>query len=128
MLALLSGKAKEIETLAAAPSKSRLLFRKSLSPDFPGYAPIAEKSIPEIEIGEENEPLVDSSERSIERSEKIQAAAEAALRRKKNRWKVPAAIAAGLLALSSLSALLIYNASSTENFVFPPFIGTAEFS
>ena len=114
MLALLSGKAKEIETLAAAPSKSRLLFRKSLSPDFPGYAPIAEKSIPEIETGEENEPLVDSSERSIERSEKIQAAAEAALRRKKNRWKVPAAIAAGLLALSSLSALLIYNASNTK--------------
>ena len=114
MLALLSGKAKEIETLAGAPSKSRLIFRKSLSPNFPGNAPISAKFIPEIETGEEEEEsLDDSSERSIERSEKIQAAAEAAQRRKKNQWKVPTAIAAGLLAISLLSAFLIYNASQT---------------
>ncbi len=113
MLALLSGKATEIETLAAAPSKSRLIFRKSLSPDFPGQAPISEKSIPEIETGDDEESLENSSERSIERSEKIQAAAEAAQRRKKNQWKVPAAIAAGLLAVSSVTAFLIYNASQT---------------
>lgn len=113
MLALLSGKAKEIETLAAAPSKARRVFRKSLSPDFPGNAPVSEKSIPEIETGDDEEPLDESSERSIERSEKIQAAAEAAQRRKKNQWKVPVAIAAGLMAVSSLGLFLIYNASQT---------------
>lgn len=113
MLALLSGKAKEIETLATAPSKARQVFRKSLSPDFPGNALVSANSIPEIETGDDEEPLDDSSERSIERSEKIQAAAEAARRRKKNQWKIPVAIAAGLLAISSLGAFLLYNASQT---------------
>jgi serine/threonine protein kinase len=113
MLALLSGKAKEIETLAAAPSKARQAYRQSITPNFPGNAPVSEKSIPEIETGGEEETPVDSSDRSIERSEKIQAAAEAAQRRKKNQWKVPAAIAATLLAISSLTAYLIYNASQT---------------
>ena len=103
LLALISGKSNEIKTLAAAPSKARLAFRQSLTQFLPGADGPRIAAAPDIEthLGESEEP----NEQSEERLAKIQAAALAIEKRKKDKWKVPAAVAAGLLSLSGLIAI-----------------------
>lgn len=107
LLALLSGKANEINSHAKPASKSRLAYRKSLIQTLPGEDIPVVSAAPDIATQQNTEK---SKEQSEERLAKIQAAAVAIDKRKRNKWKVPAAVASGLVVLSSVIGIMAYTA------------------
>ncbi len=108
LLGLISGKAEEISALKVSKSKTRGAFRRSLSEFMPTTNLVANG--PSIEIEEESEPV--SPEVIKSRQAKIKAATESASRRKRGKWKMPVAIAAGLLALSTVVGLFALSAKN----------------
>ena len=106
LLGLLSGKAEEISSLKIPKSKTRMAFRRSLTEFLPTEK--TETAAPSIE---EEEPEIVTPELLESRQAKIKAATDAALRRKSGKWKMPVAVAAGLLALSSVVGLFALSAN-----------------
>ena len=109
LLGLLSGKAAEISSISMPKSNTRSAFRRTLAEFLPNQNP-ASSTVPSIKI--EFEPKVESPESSLSRREKIKAAADSAARRKNGKWKMPAAIAGGLLALTALVAAFAFTANN----------------
>ncbi len=127
LLGLFSGKADEINALSIPESQTRSAFRESLTHFLPPEAVTRHVvSVPEIAV----QPGVSTDGsllQSEERLAKIQAATDASQKRKQNKWKVPAAVTAGLIALSGLIGILAYTANTfvvkkTEK----PVLGTVE--
>lgn len=116
LLGLLSGKADEIRNLSIPQSATKLAFRKSLKQLLPGSEQTSVAALPAITTdssADDAEPAVDSEDSenlAQARREKIQAAAEAALKRKKGQWKIPAAIAGSLLAVATAIGIMALNA------------------
>ncbi len=123
LLALHSGKANELKTQKATVSSARLKFRRSLTEFVSDIEPESVAATPEIATGEREgaiavaaAPSIELSqteETAVDRGSKIKAAALAAERRKKGRWKVPAAIAASLLVLAGIIGGAAYMAGQT---------------
>ena len=126
LLALHSGKANELKSQNFADSPARLKFRESLTAFAPDLENEIVASAPIIETGttqaarEDAAPSIQPSDSdfasqasSPDRSSRIEAARLAAERRKKNRWKMPAAIAASLLALAGIVGGAAYYANQT---------------
>lgn len=124
LLALHSGKANELKSQKTTDSPARLKFRKSLSEFVPDLETETVAATPTIETGVEAVARADAAPSiqladpeaqasTQDRSSKIEAAALAAQRRKKNRWKMPAAIAASLLALAGIVGGIAYIADQT---------------
>ena len=125
LLALHSGKADELKSQKKSVSSARLKFRESLTQFVPELKTETVAATPTIETGaqeaalEHQAPSIQLAEpetdpqTSQDRSSKIEAAALAAQRRKKDRWKMPAAIAASLLVLSGIIGGIVYMANQT---------------
>ena len=119
LLALHSGQAEQIQSLKVSKSKSRAAYLSSLGEFFPGEtrsgvaapsietegeAIVHESAAPQISLAADDEG------NSADRLSKIERAAQAANLRRKNRWKMPAAIAACLLGLVGIIAAGAYYA------------------
>ena len=126
LLALHSGKASELKSQKTTVSPARLKFRESLTEFVPELKSATVAAAPTIETGTQEAaraelaPSIqltdtdsDSPTSPQDRSSRIEAAALAAQRRKKNRWKMPAAIAASLLALLGIIGGVAYFANQT---------------
>ena len=113
LLALLSGKADQLKSKSPPTTKLELTYRNSLKPFLPGSGAVIDK-LPEIatrvESGDSTIAESPTKKLSDERRGRIQAAALAAQKRKKSRWKLPATIAASLLALAGVIGILAMNA------------------
>jgi len=121
LLALHSGKSEELKSLTINPSKTREKYRRSLTefvsgekesveltPEITTETPKVQTTpAPDLNLGESGD------ETSEDRTSKIEAAANAAKMRRKNRWKMPAAIAASLLALAGLIGGAAYMLNET---------------
>ena len=122
LLALHSGKADEINSIKISNSKTRAVYRESLNQILPGIEKSSVAMTPEIAtdnqiVHESAAPPIHLNEDQFtpsDRSTKIEAATKAAERRKKNRWKIPAAIAASMLALSAAIGGMAYFANQTK--------------
>ncbi|MFK7770323.1 MAG: protein kinase [Mariniblastus sp.] len=111
LLGLLSGKSAELNSLKAPVTKSLQDYRNSVRQFLPGTESIVVGTVPEIGDDPTGAPSI--VERSEERQAKIDAAAAAAMNRKNGRWKIPAAIAAGLLAMAGGIGLFALRANRT---------------
>ena len=122
-LAVISGKADWLAQFKADNPSSLIEFRRSLNRFKPG----TERkivSVPEIQTQTDPPDDLDSGPLSpqvaADRAEKIHAASAAALRRKQNRWKLPAAIGGSLVIFAALIAGFAFNANRTVVEVSPP--------
>ncbi len=112
----ISGGNDVLQNFKIPNSSSLAEFRRSLNQFKPGTEQkIA--SVPEIQtVSDSTDPTATqpvSPEVASVRAEKINAAAEAASRRKQNRWKLPAAVAAALTLFALIIGALAFNASRT---------------
>lgn len=123
VLALHSGHANEIQSLKISSSKSRSAYLGSLTEFFQSDEP-QNVATPDIETEEEQShvahetsapqiSLAEKPEASGDRVSKIERAARAAELRRKNRWKMPAAIAACLLGLAGIVGAGAYYLNET---------------
>ncbi len=124
----LSGKAASVSQRMESPkteSTSLVAFRHSLDQFKPGSrqsvpaapsieAKSLEQALADLDTGEDVKKI------APDRSEKISAAIESARRRKRGRWKTPAAVAATLLAFSCIIGALALNANRKVINVAPP--------
>lgn len=114
-LAEFSGKAKAIEAMKEPTPSLLVAYSHSLKQFRPGTESRVD-DVPPIETENLQNTFagVDTGkarkEVSIDHADKISAASAAALRRKKNRWKVPAAVGAALMLFSVAIAIWAYNA------------------
>ena len=130
----LSGKAESVNKrmhTSAPESNSFRAFRRSLEQFKPGSSesvpsvPLIETKSLEQALGDlDTTSSLDTTESvqeiSSDRSEKISAAIQAARRRKQDRWKTPAAVAATLMAFSAAIGLFALNANRKVLPVAPP--------
>ncbi|MDG1872722.1 MAG: protein kinase, partial [Mariniblastus sp.] len=122
LLALHSGKADEINSIKLSNSTARMAFRQSLKQILPEFNQVSVAASPNITtdsqvVHESTAPAIHFNEADLttnDRKTKIEAAAKALQRRKENRWKIPAAIALSLLALSGAIGSLAYFANQTK--------------
>lgn len=110
LLALHSGKAGEIHAHQYQPSKTRMAYLNSIRQFLPGADQKVVSALPEISSEPE---LSISPEAQAERAAKIQAATNAAQRRKHGRWKIPLAIGSALVMLSIALGISAYFADQT---------------
>ena len=132
LLALHSGKANELKSLKTTFSPARVKFRESLSQfvelesETIATTPAIETGVQEVASAAQapsiqlDQPELVTPTSAQDRRWKIEAAAAAARRRKRNRWKMPAAIAASLLVLCGVIGGAVYKASQTSVKVIDP--------
>jgi serine/threonine-protein kinase len=110
VLSLLSGKANEINELKISISPRKRAFLKSINQ----FLPSEVESVPDAPAIKTEAVLEESTPEQIQqRAEKIQAAALAAGKRKREKWKIPVAIAGSLLALSAGIGYFAMQANNT---------------